>query len=240
MGEDKTITEEVVVIGYDVMSNEEVDKLKFEMNVYDSMSKEEKNNALISCSYGGYISDVKYLIENGADVNFKDSEGSTALFGASSNGFKEIVKILIDAGAKFKEDKIETSELFMASGAGYTDVVEILLNAGADVNYIGGGERSALSQALTFSRTETAKLLINAGADIGIVSYDNGMSALMWASRKGLIELVEILIEMGVDVNAVDKNGMTAILHADKYGHYDVWEILIDAGADVDLKDVVN
>lgn len=52
---------------------------------------------------------VKFLIENGADVNSKDKNGNTALISASSNRDLEIAKLLIenraDLNAKNKHGK---------------------------------------------------------------------------------------------------------------------------------------
>ena len=42
---------------------------------------------------------VKFLVENGADVNTSDDYGKTILMSAVSNGDKEIVEFLLDAGA---------------------------------------------------------------------------------------------------------------------------------------------
>ena len=48
----------------------------------------------------GYTKTCQLLIEQGADVNSKDLWGRTPLFEASIRGYKEIEKLLTDAGAK--------------------------------------------------------------------------------------------------------------------------------------------
>ena len=45
---------------------------------------------------------------------------------------------------------------------------------------------------------------------------------LIWASKNGKIELVQLLIENGIDVNAVDDNGFTALRHASMCGHLEI------------------
>ena len=54
---------------------------------------------LLYATGGGHVDVVKILIENGAKVNWKNHYGRTALGEARKKGFKEIEKMLIDAGA---------------------------------------------------------------------------------------------------------------------------------------------
>ena len=57
------------------------------------------NEALIIVSKLGNIKSVKFLIENGADVNTQNEKGITALMLASRFGHIETVKFLIEKGA---------------------------------------------------------------------------------------------------------------------------------------------
>ncbi len=50
-------------------------------------------------------------------------------------------------------------------------------------------------------------------------------------------EILENLIKVGPDLNAVDKKGRTALMIASKNGYYMVVAMLIDAGVNKDLKD---
>ena len=42
---------------------------------------------------------MKILVENGADINIKDSDGNTILLNATECGYADIIKLLVDAGA---------------------------------------------------------------------------------------------------------------------------------------------
>jgi len=62
--------------------------------------------------------------------------------------------------------------------------------------------------------------------------------ALSMASMKGYIDIVNLLIENGVNVNAKGNNGWTALMHASSGGYLAIVEILIKNGADVNAKNI--
>jgi len=65
-----------------------------------------------------------------------------------------------------------------------------------------------------------------------------GMTALMWASKNGHKETVDILIKNKADVNAKNNNGNTALMYACVGSKkVKIVEMLIAAGIDVNAKD---
>lgn len=61
---------------------------------------ETKGNALLSASKSGYKELAKRVIDNGADVNFTNEKGQTAVHVASAEGKGSIVEMLVEHGAK--------------------------------------------------------------------------------------------------------------------------------------------
>lgn len=62
-------------------------------------SSECVNLCLMFCVAGGNFEKVKYLIENGADVNAKNKDGTYVLDYAKLSGNAEIMKLLVAKGA---------------------------------------------------------------------------------------------------------------------------------------------
>ena len=60
--------------------------------------------------------------------------------------------------------------------------------------------------------------------------------ALLEASKKGHVEIVEMLLNNGVDVNAKGNGNDTALYLASKYGHVEIVEMLLENGANVNEK----
>ena len=77
------------------------------------------DGALAAASAGGYIDTVKFLLENGADVNARHGE---ALLWAVKRGRLETVRILLENGANPSERVIS-----LAREIGYDDIAELLV-----------------------------------------------------------------------------------------------------------------
>jgi len=61
---------------------------------------------------------------------------------------------------------------------------------------------------------ETVKKLIELGTDVNEKS--NGMTPLMIASRYNRVEIVELLLKNGANINLKDSKGKTALQHAER------------------------
>ncbi len=97
--------------------------------------KDYDSTALIDASDGGHIAIVKLLLEAGANVNDKDSEGETALICASRKGHIDVIKILLQVGANVNDkDNIEKTALTYALQYHHVEVIKFLLEKGADIN----------------------------------------------------------------------------------------------------------
>jgi len=81
----------------------------------------------------GYFEVVRFLINQGAEIDALAEDKGTALSAASSKGHLDIVKLLIQSGAKIDIiDKDGETPLFNASSNGRNEVVKYLLEQGAD------------------------------------------------------------------------------------------------------------
>ena len=85
---------------------------------------------------------AKLLLEKGADVNAKASNGQTALHQASAYGQLEVVKLLLERGASVNFEVKDDAQggdpgctpLLLAAENGHLEIVKLLLGKKADVN----------------------------------------------------------------------------------------------------------
>jgi ankyrin repeat protein len=151
----------------------------------------------------------------GMDVNLRDKRSrTTALEHAVRNANREMVQLLLSAGAKV-DGKNQAGEtvLMMFDEDATSDLVWDLINAGAKVNAKDDFGNTALMQAATSNNLEALKALIDAGGEVDIKNKQ-GRTALMLASSEGNINIVRALVLAGSDLNATDEENMNALTHA--------------------------
>ena len=120
------------------------------------------DQCIIKASENNEIEDVKRLLEAGADPNFQDKCGSTALIWASKTGNIEIVRVLFEAGADLNlQNRWGNTALIIASRYTVEETVKILLEAGADPNIQNRWGNTALELALSDKNNKIVDLLQN-------------------------------------------------------------------------------
>ena len=107
------------------------------------------------------------------DVNLVKEEGlllTTPLLKAVCGGHREIVKVLLDAGADpNKGDVTRYGPLHYAAGVGNGGIVRALLDGGADPNKTSFGGYTPLDPAIHFGNDYVAKMLLDRGAGFKIL-----------------------------------------------------------------------
>lgn len=118
----------------------------------------------------------------------------TPLFAAAHSGRVNIVKNLLTAGADVNQRIFKGYAITAAAREGHGEVLSILLKAGA---YQPAREEAFLEACLA-GQVETTELLMKwemARAEILA-------SALIHASSRGFLDVVELLVKTGVDLNS--------------------------------------
>jgi ankyrin repeat protein len=190
---------------------------------------------LYYAALGNLYTIVKFLLENGADVNAKGGFQSYALLVASKQGHEEVVQLLIERGADVNAvNPRRHNALMEASSSGHARIVKLLLERGVDVNARGALGRNALALAAASSQghTQTLQLLLDNGAYDAKSANDN--SALEEAAGYGHSEAVELLLERGANVYSQDTSFVDGALRsACDRGQKQTIKVLLSKGVDM-------
>ena len=117
--------------------------------IINEKDREHDTAIMKACRNCNTVNVVAFLLENGANINDRDTIDQTPLIIAAFNGCTDIVRMLLDAGAdiEHKNDQGENA-LISAAQEGHIDTVKLLLDAGADVNQTNTDGETALDLAI--------------------------------------------------------------------------------------------
>ncbi|KAI8624181.1 ankyrin repeat-containing domain protein [Xylariaceae sp. FL1651] len=160
-------------------------------------------------------------------------EPPSALYYASSSGFIQAVKLLLDEGADINtHGGAHGTALEVASVKGHENIVRILLDKYADINSGRWLYRTALYTASFKGYENIVRILLDKNADIDSRAK-NGSTALHAASYNGHENIVRILLDKGANVNDWTRRSSIALYAASSNGYENIVRILLDKGANV-------
>jgi ankyrin repeat protein len=146
---------------------------------------------VVAAVYGG-VKEIKQALLDGAEINFKNNEGQTALYLVSKLSRYDLVELLLAHGADVNlvgDDKI--SPLHWAVEYNNTHIVELLLKNGASVTAKDGLGEIPLHWAAWTGRVESARLLLEYGSDPRAENND-GVTPIKLAVRQEHQELTQL------------------------------------------------
>jgi ankyrin repeat protein len=206
-------------------------------------------SALLTAIHNRHYRLAAYLLEHGANPNLATKGGWNPLYIATDNrnieggdyptrkpdmDHLEIIAKLLERGADVNarmRSSTETRTIFThqwlheegatpflrAAQSGDMALMRLLLEHGADPQIS--------------TEDETTPLMVAAGIGwVEGVTYE-------WSPAQTL-EAVNLLLDLGVAVNAQNLDGQTALMGAAHKGRNDVVETLVDHGADLSLHDI--
>ena len=190
---------------------------------------------------------VRLQLNRGADVNSQRDDLSTPLHLAARCGELAVVQVLLEHKPDVNSrDACGETPLHIASWGDYLSrehcigIVQPLLDRGADVNSLDLDCRTPFHSASLLWRVEIVRMLLDHNANVKVKS-EQGETPLHLVSRGHYdshehgIGVARILLERGVDVNALDKSHRTA-LHPASFGKLEIARLLLDHGANANVE----
>ncbi|PKS06261.1 hypothetical protein jhhlp_007007 [Lomentospora prolificans] len=176
---------------------------------------------------------VKLLIQHGADLNTKDTDGCTALDWASRRGYTRIAELLLDNGADPNVvDNANWTPLQTASRYGHDEIAKLLLDRRVRVDVPDNTGWTPLKMAARYGYDNIVEMLLKEDVEVDYLDND-GWTALEEAVYGGHENIVKILLEHGADPNKADKDGCTLLNGSSRSGNANIVRLLLSKDANV-------
>ena len=200
--------------------------------------------ALNEASRHGHLEIVRVLLENGSNPNSQDVTGWTPLHDAAHRGYLEIVKLLLEFGANLDlRNHDDETPSDVASANGKWDLTKFLVEC---VVVYSSNDPSVLSEGGSVSRSQCLPPDIvppslddedHEAYEQVVSPPDIGNISLQKACIEGYPDVIQSLIDRGVDVNERGDTHETPLAVASGSGNLEATKILIKNGADVNSRD---
>ena len=153
------------------------------------------------------VSEVRQLLQGGADVNAAQGDGMTALHWAARHGHVELAEMLVYAGGHLDATTRlgPYTPVMIAAEGGHGGVVEALLASGADPDVTTSTGVSALHLAARSGDEQAVRALLDRGAEVDAAENAWNQTPLMWAADAGRKGVVDLLVLAGADVTTMTK-----------------------------------
>jgi ankyrin repeat protein len=137
-----------------------------------------------------------------------------------------------------RPSKPEAVPLYYAARLGFRDLAErFLIEHPEHVNAKGGKHDTPLHAAVAAGRGNILSLLIEHGADMEARSNSlYGGTPLTRAAWDGRLEVGQILLDLGANINAGDIIGETSLINAARKGYVEFARMLLERGAAIDAQ----
>ncbi len=192
---------------------------------------------LLESSEAGDLAQVQAHIHHKSNLEAENQFRINALHKAVIGGHPDVVRALLDAGAKIEARDISGyTPLLRALYLDKKDLAWLLLKRGADPSQANNyGEQALHLAAKQGYTTMCIRLLNRPGAKVNIQNLA-GWTPLHLAVNKGREETVKTLLDKQADPNLATNNGAVP-MHRAVAGYGTIARLLLDHGAEVNRYD---
>lgn len=171
-----------------------VDLLKRGMDV--NTADQDGNTLMMIAVRENNLDLVRFLLDNRANAQRRNSHGDTALMLAALLGHEEIVKLMLERKVDPSLPAPGWNALHYAAFENRARILTMLLNAGADINALAPNGSTALMLAAKRGHLDAARVLVNRHAELNHIDRDEG-TALDMAKKAGHVEIINLLRRVG-------------------------------------------
>ena len=162
-------------------------------NREECLQKFDRNKKLVEAADSGDNESVTRLLQEGAEITSRDSDGDTGLHLSARNGHMDVLQTFITHKADLNiRDFNQRTPLINAAAKGQLSCAQLLVAHGADTDLQSGRGMTALMWGAKKNYPEIISALLAHGTDDQIKDND-GRDALKLAEEEGNQDAVKVL-----------------------------------------------
>lgn len=193
-----------------------------------------RRTALQAAAETGNLDIVNTLLDAGAKVQTEPWAGSALEFAAASGHHDIVERFLQILGNQIDTTSLRVDALYAAVENGHRNIVQSLL--AADTPAVQPTSTHNLKGLLLLAASNgdatMVKILLNAKADPNTTDLFHMISVLQVAVEAGNVEISELLITAGANVNSASGRTNSPLHIASKKNSIAMVKLLLDSGAD--------
>jgi ankyrin repeat protein len=213
-----------------------LDSLKMLVNKNNITSRDSAGNTPLhlAIAYKANMDYIRYLLECGADIDARNSNGDSVLYLAVQNNAREIGEILINKGAN----------VYATNTSNYSPLRLALTNGGEVQDWVlgssvisgdDGNGNTPLHYAAEWKLDDAVQYLIHKGADVNKKNA-NGETPLFNAVKADSPTTVKLLVSKGANPDTRDLLGNTPLHYAVRWNALHAATQLLTDGCAIDSK----
>ena len=207
-----------------------------------STKKLEKNISLHHLVREASSEELATILKYHNDLEETDNRNRTALHIAVAQDKYDIVALLLDQGASINARDIDgKTPLHLAMPKTDSTMANYLIEKGASLTLQDTSAQAPFHLALYYGHINLIKKIFNEKNAYQLhelleLKDESHKNVLHYAALNGTLEIVELLVKQGMDVNSNTLYDYTPLHYAARQGHFEVARYLIQTGAKADAK----
>ena len=184
---------------------------------------------------------LDFMLSKNQKSNLSSEALGIGLAAAASQGYEDLVEILLKEGADPNSPYCQSfiHPMHAAASGGNANIVRRLIEAGSQTNVYGGSEGSALHIAIQNDHSEVMQILVDAGHGLYVWGEYNGppLSAALISEK---FDAVRLLVRNNINTNDPPEGYFNPLSLACSHASIEIVQLLLDNGADVAIKQPGN
>jgi len=189
--------------------------------------------ALMFAALCGHVNIVQVLLEHNADVHAVNIKSRTAFHVALSFGHIDVSKLFLRHGVDINRlDRHLWTAAMSACKRGELEAVNFAIDQGA---FLSINKHSLLTISATYGHLDLVVCLLEKKVkpSLGLRDLENEEVLFLAAEHKH-IQIVQFMLDYGVNINAMNECNQNALLIACRKGHEEIINLLLQRHDDVD------